>query len=210
MARAPGRRPRPRDRARRRRATSSSATAISRAFASTPTMRRLDCAPSTPAWTGSAVLIGKVIPSISVMRGYEALHAAARRLAWGVGRDHGAERVGQVDARARAACAADGRSSPTTCSRSRDAGRRVRAHPGTPHMNLAAEPSRCHHLETLGEHPRRPRAASGGWRPSDARRVLVRAPAVPARARRGAARSTIESLPPSPLPLAPYMLGLSS
>ena len=58
-------------------ATCSSATAMWPAFVST---RSFDISPArlaSPGLDWQRVLIGKVIPSISVMRGYEALHAAA-------------------------------------------------------------------------------------------------------------------------------------
>jgi len=166
---------------------------------------RLACAPAEagPAW--QRTLLGKVLPSISVMRGYEALHAAALLSPWGAVAIAAPSGMGKTtlalelarrgwplisDDVLALACTSAG----------------VLAYPGTPHMNLAHDPAI--------EPPRdiaRTLALLAGERWLAARRtarqarhlrticLLERGPGLTLNA---------QTLRRSPLPLSPYMLGL--
>ena len=101
-----------------------------------PGMRRLDCAPVQPGLAWQRALVTEVLPAISVMRGDEALHAAAVDSPDGVV----------------AIMAPSGAGKSTLAVELLRRGRplfaddvlileqiegAVRAHPGSPHMNLA-------------------------------------------------------------------------
>jgi hypothetical protein len=169
-------------------------------------MRRLDCVPRGPGLGWQRVLIGKVIPSVSVMRGYEALHAAAVDSPDGVVAimaPSGAEKSTlalELLRRGWPLFADD------VLTLSQVDGE-VRAHPGPPHMNIA-QPPQCADLRELGT----PLAVLAGelWLTARARAeqmrpvrmlcLLGRGPQLPLE---------IHALPPNPMLLAPYMLGLS-
>jgi hypothetical protein len=168
--------------------------------------RRLTCAPrhEGPAWL--RVLIGKVLPIVAQMRGYEALHAAAV--------------AGDAAVLAILAPAGTGKSSLALELLGRGyalfaddivvlecGGEGVRAHPGAPHMNLPLNgPSGA-----LGREPWASLGEMDGER-------WVCADAVVAEPRPLGVLCTLERGPglvpalreeaASPLRLAPYMLGL--
>ncbi len=170
--------------------------------------QRLDCAPTQPDLDWQRALIGKVLSSISVMRGYEALHAAT------VDSPEGAVAIMAPSGSGKSTLAIEllRRGWPLfaddvlTLDRGDDA---VRAHPGTPHMNLAKSLSSDIDPQTLGttlgilagerwlaahtttKHPRPVRMLC----------LLERGPSLPLE---------IHTLPCNPLRLAPYMLGLST
>lgn len=170
--------------------------------------RRLDCAPSHTGLDWQRALISKVIPAISVMRGYEALHAAAVDSPEGVVAIMGPSGAGkstlsiELLGRGRALFADDVLTLEDTVTG-------VCAHPGTPHMNLAEtlpspvdpqslggtlgilDGERWLAAHTMTDHPRPVRILC----------VLERGPGLPLE---------LHTLPTNPLPLAPYMLGLST
>jgi hypothetical protein len=168
-----------------------------------PHMRRLHCAPSQPGLDWQRVLIGKVIPSISVMRGYEALHAAAVDAPDGVLAIMAPSGAGkstlalELLRRGWALFADDALTLSHT-------DRHVLAHPGTPHMNIAQSADRHALGSTLGV------LAGELWttarvsttRPRPVRMLCLLE-------RRAELALEIHALPANPLPLAPYMLGLS-
>jgi hypothetical protein len=170
--------------------------------------RRLDCAPrhAGPDW--QRALIGKVLPSIAVMRGYEALHAGAVDSPEGVVAIAGPSGSGKSTLLAELL----GRGCPLftddelTLERDHDG---VRAHPGSPHMNLALDaPNRPAPRElgrTLGV------IAGERWL-SVHIRTRIRRPVrmVCLLERRPGLTPGAETLPANPLHLAPHMLGLST
>jgi hypothetical protein len=172
-----------------------------------PEMRRLDCAPRHPGLDWQRVLIAKVIPSISVMRGYEALHAAAVDSPDGVvaimaPSGSGKSTLALELLRRGWSLLAD---DSLTLS---DAGGDVRAHPGTPHMNVAQSPPDAidpHALgSTLGV------LAGELWMTVNARATHPRPVLALCQLQRGEGLALeLEALPANPLLLAPYMLGLS-
>ncbi len=170
-------------------------------------MRRLECAPSREGLEWQRALIGKVIPSVSVMLGYEALHAAALDSPDGVVAIMGASGAGKSTL----ALELLRRGWPLFCddvlALSRADGA-VLAHPGTPHMNLdrtlpGAIGSR-ELADTLGiladERWLAVHDVAGEERPVRMLCLLER---------RAGLSLGIHSLSESPLALAPYMLGLS-
>ena len=114
-----------------------------------PGMRRLDCAPSRPGLDWQRALISKVLPSISVMRGYEALHAAA------VDSPEGVVAIMAPSGSGKSTLAIEllRRGWPLFADdvlileQTEGA---VRAHPGTPHMNLAQSLPVAIDPQTLG------------------------------------------------------------
>jgi hypothetical protein len=173
-----------------------------------PQMRRLDCAPLDSGLDWQRVLIGKVIPSISVMLGYEGLHAAAVDSPDGVVAIMAQSGSGkstlalELLSRGWSLFADD----VLTLS---EAGGAVRAHPGTPHMNLAEHLPDAIHPQTLGETLgilAGERWMAAGNATSETRPVRM----LCLLERRPAQTLGIDTLPPNPLLLAPYMLGLAS
>jgi hypothetical protein len=171
-------------------------------------MRRLDCAPAEPGLDWQRALIGKVLPAISVMRGYEALHAAA------VDSPEGVVAIMAPSGAGKSTLAVEllGQGRPLFADdvlileQTEGA---VRAHPASPHMNVAesllpgaVDPQSLG--STLGM------LAGERWitthttattpRPVRMLCLLERGPSLPLEA---------HTLPANPLPLAPYMLGLS-
>jgi hypothetical protein len=168
----------------------------------------LDCAPKHPGLDWQRVLISKVIPAIGVMRGYEALHAAA------VDSPEGVVAIMAPSGFGKSTLAIElmGRGWPLFADDvlilEHDAGT-IRAHPGTPHMNLAERSPSATDPQSLGDilgvlAGERWLAAANTTahtRPLRMLCMLERA--------EGMANKT-RSLGSSPLPLAPYMLGLQS
>jgi hypothetical protein len=173
-----------------------------------PTMRRLDCAPRVAGLDWQRALISKVVPTISVMRGREALHAAAIDAPDGVVAVLAASGAGKstlaleflrrgwplfADDVLTLAQAADG----------------VRALPGTPHMNVAPNLPDAIDPQALGstlgvlagELWLAAHASTAHPRPVRMLCLLERGVDLPLE---------IQALRPSPLPLAPYLLGLST
>jgi hypothetical protein len=166
----------------------------------------LSCAPSHAGLAWQRTLLGKVLPAVSVMRGYEALHAAAVECPEG--------------AVAIAAPSGAGKSTLTLELINRGwallsddvlvlspAPTGVRAHPGTPHLTVAsgsspAVPRRAQTIGVLGgERWMSVHGACERTRPVHAVVQLVHDPAgVPA----------LELLDGNPLRLAPFMLGVGA
>ena len=101
-----------------------------------PQMRRLECFPSGTGLDWLRVLIGKVIPSISVMLGHEALHAAALDSPEGVVAIMAPSGTGKSTLALELLRQGWPLFADDVLTLDRCEGR-VSAHPGTPHMNLA-------------------------------------------------------------------------
>ncbi len=171
-------------------------------------MQRLDCAPRSSSLDWQRILIGKVVPSVSVMLGYEALHAAAV-----------SSRDGVV-----AIMASSGSGKSTLALEllhrdwqlfaddvltlsERDAV--VSAHPGTPHMNLARGLPETSRQEALGEVL--DISADEQWVAARATTTETQPVRMLCLLERGAGLELeLRPLQPTPLLLAPYILGLSS
>lgn len=173
-----------------------------------PGMRRLDCAPTRSGLDWQRTLITKVLPTVSVMRGYEALHAAA------VDSPQGVVAIMAPSGMGKSTLAIEllHRGWPLFADdvlileRARDA---VRGHPGTPHMNLAERLPGAIDPQTLGETlgilagERWLAAHTTTRRPRPVRMLclLQRGPGL---------RLEASLLPRNPLPLTPYVLGLAT
>jgi hypothetical protein len=167
-------------------------------------MRQLECGArdSAPDW--QRALISKVLPSISVIRGYEALHAAAVDSPRGVVAFMGASGAGKSTL----AFELVRRGWPLFADDQLTLGIEqgsVLAYPGTPHMNVAATAAPGSTGSTLaflaGE--RWMAARHSAQRPRRVRMLCV--------LRRDAdLRLEAQPLDAHPLALAPYMLGLPS
>ncbi len=171
-------------------------------------MQRLDCAPTDSGQDWQRVLIGKVIPAISVMLGYEALHAAA------IDSPDGVVAIMAPSGSGKSTLAAEllSRGWPLFADDQLTLGRvadSVLAHPGTAHMNLAQSlPGEInpHSLgDTLG-------VLSGElWLTARASTTQPRPVRMLCLLERGADLALeIHIQAANPLQLAPYMLGLSS
>jgi len=171
-------------------------------------MARLDCAPRGEGLDWQRTLISKVIPAISVMRGYEALHAAA------VESRQGVVAIMAPTGAGKSTLAAElmSRGWPLFADDVlvlADEDGAVIAHPGSAHMNVAERLPEPLEPEMLGESI----AVLAGELWMSARNVSS-APR-PVRAlclleRSGGLDLAAEVLPSGPLLLAPYMLGLST
>ncbi len=185
--------------------------------------KRLECAPLRSGLHWQQVLLGRVLPNVAIVRGYEALHASA------VDSPEGVIAVAAPSGAGKTTLALElmGRGWPLfaddvlTLSEG-PAG--VLAHPGTPHMNVAMGSSET--LLAPGEVEAETAPTDGGTVPEqfgatlgvlagerwiavrEAAReprpvrivcLLERSPGLPLQGR---------VVPSSPLPLAPYMLGL--
>ncbi|HEY2537328.1 MAG TPA: hypothetical protein VGI24_10145 [Solirubrobacteraceae bacterium] len=173
-----------------------------------PDKQRLDCAPNQPGLDWQRALIGKVLPAISVMRGYEALHAAA------VDSPEGVVAIMAPSGAGKSTLAIEllGRNQPLftddvlTLERT---GGGVLAHPGTPHMNIAEQHAGCGDPEALGstlgvltgERWLAAHKSAKHTRPVRLLCLLERGPGLPL---------ATHVLVPNPLTLTPYMLGLST
>jgi hypothetical protein len=172
-----------------------------------PRRQRLDCSAAHDSLDWQRALIGKVLPAISVMRGYEALHAAVLDSPEGVVAIAGASGAGKSTL----ACELLQRGWPLFADDQltlEQACLEVRAHPGSPHISLAfaGANATCPKLgTTIGV------LAGESWvatptSPSKPRpvRMICLLERRPGR--------TLESkvLPANPMRLANHMLGLST
>jgi hypothetical protein len=170
--------------------------------------RRLDCAPAREGLDWCRALIGKIIPSIAVMRGYEALHAAA------VDSPDGVVAIAGPSGAGKSTLAAElmRRGWPLFADDELTLARHqqtIRAHPGAPHMNLALDHPGSLDPRELGmtlaifgkERWLVPHRRTEHTRPVRALCLLERRPDLSPGAR---------AVPANPLLLAPHMLGLST
>jgi hypothetical protein len=170
--------------------------------------RLLTCSPRGSGLAWQRVLLTKVIPTISVVLGYEALHASA------VASPRGAVAIAAPSGMGKTTLAGElmRRGWPLltddvlTLATGQGG---IQAYPGTPHMNLAHRPRERpqlqHGVATLGllagERWVAARAPARGPRRVDAVCLLERAPHL---------SLGTHIVSPSPLPLAGYILGLSA
>ena len=170
-------------------------------------MLQLDCAPAHPGLDWQRALIGKVLPAISVMRGYEALHAAA------VDSPQGVVAIMAPSGSGKSTLAIEllGRGWPLFADDVlvlEDADGTVRAHPGTPHMNVAEHPSNSFDPQTLGD--TLGILAGERWLAVANTTSSTRPVRMLCLLERGSGLITeTHAFGENPLPLAPYMLGLS-
>jgi hypothetical protein len=169
--------------------------------------RSLTCAPRRAGLDWQRALLGKVLPSISVKRGYEALHASAVESPQGVVAVLAPSGMGKTTL----AIELMRRGWPLfaddvlTLS---DVGGDVWAHPGTPHMNVAESQTEAVAREQIGA--TRGILAGERWVAAPAETHEPRTVRLLCLLERCSAFSLdAQVLAPSPLPLAPYMLGLS-
>jgi hypothetical protein len=166
----------------------------------------LACAPRRPGLGWQRTLLTKILSSISVMCGYEGLHAGAVDSAWG----------------AVAIAAPTGMGKTTLVLELMQRGWRlltddvlvlaptaegVIAHPGTPHMNLAASTSEGPMPEEVG--PTLGTLAGERWiAAEDTARETRPVRAICLLERRAGLSLDVRLVPPNPMLLVPYMLGL--
>jgi hypothetical protein len=169
--------------------------------------QRLDCALLRTGLHWQQALLGRVLPNVAIMRGYEALHASA------VDTPEGVVAVAAPSGMGKTTLALElvGRGWPLVADDVLTLGEGaegVRAHPGTPHMNVSEPPPGAIDPGPLGT--TLGTLAGERWiavhRTADEPRpvrlicLLERGPNLPLEGR---------PLPCTPLPLAPYMLGLA-
>jgi hypothetical protein len=171
-------------------------------------MGHLDCAPTQSDLSWQRVLIGKVLPAIAVLCGYEALHAAVVDSPAGVVAIMAPSGMGKSTLALELLRRGWPLFADDQLTLDRGAGG-VRAHPGTPHMNLATDLPDGIDPQALGatlgilagERWLAAHATTRRPRPVRALCLLERGPGLPLQA---------ATLAASPLPLAPYVLGLES
>jgi hypothetical protein len=170
-------------------------------------MARLDCAPTLAGMDWKRILIGKVIPAIAVLRGAEGLHAAALDSPDGVVAIMAPSGTGKSTLAAALIRRGWNLFADDQLTLTRDGGQ-VSALPGPPHMNLSRRlPTGVDASaigETLGvfgtEQWLLTACRTQGSRPVAALCWLERAPG---------GRLQARQLAPSPVPLSPYVLGLT-
>jgi HPr serine kinase-like protein len=166
-----------------------------------PAADRLLCAPVEPsslAW--QRVLLSRVLPVVAIARGYEALHAAAARMPAGVVAVTGPSGAGKSTLAAELVRRGHALVGDDVLVVGRDAGG-IAAFPGGAHLSL--EPGQAGPgAEVLGE--------LGGklWTLAGEPASQPAAVAAVVLLERGEGPVEVEELPPSPLTLAPFMLGL--
>jgi len=167
-----------------------------------PAAERLLCAPADPkslAW--QRVLLSRVLPVVAIARGHEALHAAAVRTPAGVVAVAGASGAGKSTLAAELVRRGHGLVGDDVLVVGRGADGVV-AFPGGAHFSL--EPGGADGLdaEVLGELGGKIWAVVGepASEPAPVAAVVL--------LERGEGPVEAEGLPPSPLTLAPFMLGL--
>jgi hypothetical protein len=169
--------------------------------------RRLECAPLCEGLHWKQVLLGRILPNVAIALGYEALHASALDAPEGVVAVAAPSGTGKTTL----ALELMRRGWPLFADDVLTLGEGpggVCAHPGTPHMNVgdgpagaqAPDPAGATLATLAGERWIAVDASTVESRPVRMVCLLERQPDLPLEAR---------VLPSSPLPLAPYMLGLS-
>jgi hypothetical protein len=172
-----------------------------------PTRTALDCAPSEDGLSWQQVLLGRILPNVALERGCEALHASAVESPNGVV----------------AICAPSGMGKTTlavellkrgwplfaddvlTLTLETDG---VRAHPGTPLMNIGLDYARTLDIDALGT-PVATLSQEHWLAATNAATSKLRVRMICLLERRSGLPLEARRLPSSPLPLAPYMLGLA-
>ncbi len=171
-----------------------------------PSRRTLQCAPSEDGLHWRQTLLGRVLPNVSLARGYEALHASAVESPVGVVAVAAPSGMGKTTL----ALELTRRGWPLVTDDVlilEEGPEQVLAYPGSPHMNVATG--------QLSEHESREIGSTLGILAGE-RWIAVGAPSRapgPVRAvcllERGIGFSLdARPLPAGPLPLVPYMLGL--
>jgi hypothetical protein len=171
-------------------------------------LQSLTCAPTQDGLDWQRTLISKVLSSVSVMRGYEALHAGVVDSREGVVAIMGPSGSGKSTLASELLQRGWPLFADDVLTLENTDGT-VRAHPGTPHMNLAEQPSDAIGDQAVGR--TLGTLAEERWvaahrttqlpRPVRMLCLLERSPSLPLETR---------TLPSTPLLLAPYMLGLST
>ncbi|HET9152613.1 MAG TPA: hypothetical protein VFN85_00690 [Solirubrobacterales bacterium] len=163
---------------------------------------RLRCAPAEPGALGwQRVLLSRVLPVVAIACGYEALHAAAVRTPLGVVAVVGASGAGKSTLAAEMVR----RGHPLVGDDVLVVGRaadRVVAYPGGGHLSLEPGGEEGLEAEFLGELGGKLWAVAGERAGEPAPVVAV------GLLERGEGPVEVDELPPSPLTLAPFMLGL--
>jgi hypothetical protein len=170
-------------------------------------LERLECAPLHEGLHWHQALLGRVLPNVAIMRGYEALHASA------VDSPEGVVVIAAPSGTGKTTLALEllGRGWPLVADDVLALGEGPEgalAHPGTPHMNVAKEPPGTIDVEMLGA--TLGTLAGERWIAAHTTATVPRAVRLVCLLQRGpdlALESQI--LPSNPLPLAPYMLGLA-
>jgi hypothetical protein len=165
----------------------------------------LHCAPWEQGQSWQQTLLGRILPNVSIATGYEALHASAVESPAGVVAVAAPSGMGKTTLALELMRRGWPLVTDDVLTLSEATGG-VRAHPGTPHMNVAPNQAGVLAEEigtTLGmlagEHWIAARATAEGARTVRMVCLLTRAPNLSLEAR---------VLPAGPLPLSPYMLGL--
>lgn len=170
--------------------------------------QRLDCAPRHAGLDWQRALIGKVVPSVSVVRGYEALHAGVVDSPDGVVAIAGPSGSGKSSLAIELVRRGWPLFADDELTLEKD-GDTVRAHPGTPHMNLALD-------LPIGPDPREVGTILGvlageRWLTTHRRPQRTRPVRLICLLERSSRLSLgAQTLPANPLLLAPHMLGLST
>lgn len=167
---------------------------------------RLCCAPLDDGLDWQRALLSKVIPTISVLRGYEALHASALQTPHGAVALLAPSGTGKTTLALELLARGCGLIGDDVLVLS-EAEEGVLAHPATPHMNLEPEVAERGAWEGLVEPLAR--FADEEW--ASARQCATEAQRLSAvflLARRPRGPHELRDLTPNPLRLAPYMLGV--
>jgi len=167
-----------------------------------PSFERLLCAPRTPrslAWR--RVLLSRVLPLVAIARGYEALHAAAVRTPTGIVALAGASGAGKSTLAAELVRRGYGLAGDDVLVVGRHASGAA-GFPGGAHLSLEPGGEKGLDAEVLGK--------LGGklWAIVDGAASEPAPVAAIVLLERGEGPAEVEELPPSPLTLAPFMLGL--
>jgi hypothetical protein len=173
-----------------------------------PPMRRLECAPRESGLAWQRSLLSKVIPSISVMRGYEALHAAVVDSADGVVAIMAASGIGKSTLAGELLGRGTTFFADDQLTLGRAAGS-LMGYPGTPHMNATeagpgrADPRRFGSVIGVLDGELWLAMSRGSCEPRPLRLLclLQRGPGL---------TLSLEEVDKNPVLLAPYMLGLAS